>query len=662
MADRRDYFFKQLVTESEMDQGFDGLEDADRSIVKETGIWGITAALVSENSPTADLTVNVQDLFSFDKDGQRVVAEGVNNVDLALDFASNPTTVATPGNEKILSLFVEFDRALSDPRLDGNNDTVFFVRDETFNFIVKQGAESVPPATAPPVEADKLLVADITLSHSQTQILDANISTSRQERLVVDTALGDTVKEAIENLSGTTSINLLRGMNETYRRQSTDPGGNADTPGDGATILRDGQAVTVQMPNTADQLSNRPPDPWNAAFIVTPTDFTKTGDDATSGGDVGILGFTGFRETNDANELSSGNSLSAMLASFIPRDIQASTLSGTTVRTRIAKGASATLNPTGGGSTSLIRLTGDDYFALANGRTAIRRQDVMLVTFADNTQQAYRLRWFSGGAEKDAELETMGRGTPVFPTDTLVTVQWFSALFELGSYPWETGDNESFSMGYYAPARLRDGGSSINDLRGPRFMGRSFYLPNDPPTAETVMQFGYTDSVSDEFFPLQIRADGSILSLILGTGQYTSQSTGRLQHALGHRFLAGSGGPSDETFLIDPANVEYDGSPGSNGAGYSAIAFSPGGAPDTPIEVTIDTNIGDLENGMLIEFIYNHSSGLDVTMVWDAAFRFSDPSDAQLGALNGLVGQGAMIRWQGIVYGSTILMKRTDYP
>jgi hypothetical protein len=69
---------------------------------------------------------------------------------------------------------------LSDPRLDGNSVTVFFVRAESFQFSVIQSAESVTP-TPPAIDPDKILLADITRSFGQTQILNGDISYSRRE-------------------------------------------------------------------------------------------------------------------------------------------------------------------------------------------------------------------------------------------------------------------------------------------------------------------------------------------------------------------------------------------------------------------------------------------------------------------------------------------------
>lgn len=101
---------------------------------------------------------------------------------MSVDSSSVSTSVATPGNEKWVSLFAKFARALSDPRLDGNSVTVYFVREESFTFDKVQGAEApIGTATRPALGTDKILLADIQRLNAQTQILNANISTTRRE-------------------------------------------------------------------------------------------------------------------------------------------------------------------------------------------------------------------------------------------------------------------------------------------------------------------------------------------------------------------------------------------------------------------------------------------------------------------------------------------------
>jgi hypothetical protein len=184
MADRLDYFFRQRVTETELDLGFELLERADRNLAADLGFVGVVAgAVVSQHAPVPDLTVDVSGPGAvYDQLGERVFFSSLQNVNVAQDDNGVSTAVAAGGNEKIVSVFVKFDRSLSDPRVDGNSLTVFFRRDESFRFIVAQGAEA-PAGTAlpPPLRSDAILLGDITRTFGQTQILNANISTARRQ-------------------------------------------------------------------------------------------------------------------------------------------------------------------------------------------------------------------------------------------------------------------------------------------------------------------------------------------------------------------------------------------------------------------------------------------------------------------------------------------------
>jgi hypothetical protein len=181
MANRRDYFFRQRVTEAE-------LEKADQNLAADLGFVGVLAnAVVSQHAPIADLTVDVSGPGAvLDSLGQRIFFSALQNVSVAQDDNGVSTAVSASGQEKIVSVFVKFDRALSDPRVDGNSLTVFFRRDESFKFIVAQGAQA-PAGTAlpPPLRSDAILLADITRTFGQTQILNANIPTARRQDALV---------------------------------------------------------------------------------------------------------------------------------------------------------------------------------------------------------------------------------------------------------------------------------------------------------------------------------------------------------------------------------------------------------------------------------------------------------------------------------------------
>lgn len=185
MADRKDYYFRQKVTEAELDAGFDGLEQADFNLAVDHGLIGIVEGMVvTEKSGTPDLTVDVSGPGqSYSKQGERIAFSSGQNHDLSVDDGAVSTAVAAPGNARIVSLFITFDRLLSDPRIDGNSLTVFHLRDESFAFSVVAGAEALSGTEVPPaLDPNKILLADVTLLFGTTQIFNADIDTSTTTR------------------------------------------------------------------------------------------------------------------------------------------------------------------------------------------------------------------------------------------------------------------------------------------------------------------------------------------------------------------------------------------------------------------------------------------------------------------------------------------------
>lgn len=190
MANRRFGYLDQLLTHEEYDDSNAQLEAADRSIAADLGFLGVVAGLsvVQKGSPT--LHVDVSSGTAYDQLGQRIRVPGTQDVNCALDKDGVSTAVTQAGYTKIVSIFVKFRRSASDPRLDGNNATVYWVNDESFELQVIGGTEVLSPAvpTAPALLADGILLADITLSYGQTQILTANINlTGRRQDLAVIT-------------------------------------------------------------------------------------------------------------------------------------------------------------------------------------------------------------------------------------------------------------------------------------------------------------------------------------------------------------------------------------------------------------------------------------------------------------------------------------------
>ena len=209
MADRKDFYFRQKVTEAELDDALDGLEEADRNMLSDLGILGASKGLaVTEESPTPNITVDVETGVAYDQTGQRMNVPSEQNVDVSEDFLMASTDVAGGGNEKIVSVFLEFQRVLSDPRIDGNSNTVFFLRDESFAFKVRQGAEAAPPATPPPLQANEILLADITRTNGQTQIFDVDIDLVTRRQTLQIGPLSPEVLKLISDLKLSGAITL----------------------------------------------------------------------------------------------------------------------------------------------------------------------------------------------------------------------------------------------------------------------------------------------------------------------------------------------------------------------------------------------------------------------------------------------------------------------
>lgn len=187
MADRVDFYFRQRVTEAELDLAFALLEKADRDLAADLNIYGvITGAVPAPHAPVPDLTVDLTaPARAYDNLGQRMFFGTGQTVDCAVDLVGIPTDVATVGNERWLGIFLRFKRQLSDPRTDGNSQQVFFRRDESFELVVRQAPEgAIGVAPKPALQADELLLCDVRRRPGQTQILVADLDTSRRQAFI----------------------------------------------------------------------------------------------------------------------------------------------------------------------------------------------------------------------------------------------------------------------------------------------------------------------------------------------------------------------------------------------------------------------------------------------------------------------------------------------
>jgi hypothetical protein len=236
------------------------------------------------------------------------------------------------------------------------------------------------------------------------------------------------------------------GLNERYRRSTLVVSGNYNVAGDGATIDRDGSALTIALPNhsrTANTLSTAWPDPILACYRVKGD--ASLADNAfppasrNFGGDVGLYQESDLSSTAATGEWNRARIAGPLLLDAIPRDVRADTLDGSATLTRISSIANATINPTSGATTTArrtIQCATGQYFrnASAGGRTAIRVGiDLLEVqTNAGVPVGTYVISAIT--ADNQVLVTTLMGGSPAFPTvaDATVRIRWIQPTVSLG--------------------------------------------------------------------------------------------------------------------------------------------------------------------------------------------------------------------------------------
>ena len=193
VADRVDFHFRQRVTEAELARSTSRSrcsKASGRDLAADLNIYGIVSGAVpAPHSPVPDLTVD-RHRARAGLPGQprsaHVLRDGSPDRGLRRRPRGHPgPTVATVGNERWLGIFLRFKRQLSDPRTDGNSQQVFFRRDESFELVVRQAPEgAIGVAPKPALQADELLLCDVRRRPGQTQILVADLDTSRRQAFI----------------------------------------------------------------------------------------------------------------------------------------------------------------------------------------------------------------------------------------------------------------------------------------------------------------------------------------------------------------------------------------------------------------------------------------------------------------------------------------------
>lgn len=185
--DRHDTYFRQLLTEAQLDELLNDAEVAMWRLMVDNGLYGVVGSglTVAESSPTG-LSMDVAAGTAYDQSGRRIRVPSTQTVDLSVDYLDADTAVATVGNAKYLSIYVLFDRDPSNPKPDGNGDVIYYDTPEHYRFKVVQGTEGVGPSK-PALLSDGILLADILLTYGDTAVVNADRDTTRRMNLLRST-------------------------------------------------------------------------------------------------------------------------------------------------------------------------------------------------------------------------------------------------------------------------------------------------------------------------------------------------------------------------------------------------------------------------------------------------------------------------------------------
>jgi hypothetical protein len=184
--DRKNFYWKQKVTWENLRDAFNDVESALADFLAGFQYAGITLGAETLQQVSPNLTVRVTGpAVIYDADYRHIAWDATQIVNCALDENGVATAVSTVANSKWISIFAEYRTETSDPRIDGNGDTIYYVENESFRLNVVQGSQAVSNPARPLLRADQVLIADILLIYGQTAIVTADIDTSRTQ-LVYD--------------------------------------------------------------------------------------------------------------------------------------------------------------------------------------------------------------------------------------------------------------------------------------------------------------------------------------------------------------------------------------------------------------------------------------------------------------------------------------------
>lgn len=473
---------------------------------------------------------------------------------------------------------------------------------------------------------------------------------------------------------------LASGLNERYRRSSGPIDQtviNYDTPGDGATITRDGPSLKMVMPWGSAILGNNstnPPDVTLAAFSVRNESYNLTSNHTNGyGRDTAYEAFASYRQIEplSVSERSGLGPLRAAFASYIPRSITGTDLGGQPPFTYLDSGVTTGVVNVGGDSETL-RLDSPWYFRSGSGESAIwRNQDIIILEYATGTQRAYTVDWASGDPVNEVTLTSLAKGVKPetsIPNTPVTVVQWLSSYFSAGG-------TSNGPLEIHVPKELNSDYQSTN---GTAAQTIKIYTPAEETENKilevlTSSSSDSADSADTQYPVFSLDAGGTLgtpesydaggqLSLgFVDDGNDSTKAHGLLRYAYAHRTLRRTRSTS-ATYYINPAGDPQDPLNQNDGVGFGLIHLTLDGLAGSSATISFHSVVLPASySGMTFEVILTNVNGMTVTLDWagtGGGFKWSDPTDQDANQFRNTA--GAEIKFRGIWSGAWY-MERVDY-
>lgn len=260
MADRLDFYYREKVLEGDLDGAFDGLETADQNLAVDVDF----AARTPPSPPPAGaksefggicwgfdithlgstLSFQIGQGAAYDELGKRIGTDGTLTVEFTKDgdlpigeggTGDGVSVLPTVSEYRWCTLFIVYDRLLSDLRYDGYNNAVYHVRDESFHFEIVMSTSS-PTPVKPDRELYKMLLLDVKV-YNNAGVLEYNAhDVDRAEWFYNRTSPGGAPDFAIEQKGKVRDV--LAAIQDAYNEHA---GGRADQHPAGAVTFTPGQ-------------------------------------------------------------------------------------------------------------------------------------------------------------------------------------------------------------------------------------------------------------------------------------------------------------------------------------------------------------------------------------------------------------------------------------